>query len=32
MLEDFDNIYAEFDLYKIADAIFYDSNFNIKKK
>ena len=32
MLKNFNNIYVEFDLYKIADATLHDLNFNIKKK
>ena len=32
MFEDFNNIYAEFNSYKIADTTLYDLNFNIKKK
>ena len=32
MLEDLDNIYKKFDLYKIFDARLHDLDFNIKKK
>ena len=31
MLEDLNNMFDEFNLYKIADARLYDSNFLIKK-
>ena len=32
MLEDFNNIYNEFNSYKTFDARLYNSNFDIKKK
>ena len=32
MLENFNNIYNEFDLYKTFNARLYNLNFNIKKK
>ena len=32
MLKNLNNIYVEFDLYKIVNATLHDFNFNIKKK